>query len=103
MRKKKTETKVAVIETHKYFKSDTQKVLEKMNKAISSYKFEYRDDPQFIIISYELSALFDIELSLMTQRQMIMVLNDKPLEFYSLFGVPCIVSKALNGLQFEVR
>lgn len=103
MRKKKTETKCVIIETHKYFKSDTQKVLEKMNKAISSYKLEYRDDPQFIIISNELGFLFDMELSLMTQRQMIMISNDRPLEIYSVFGVPCIVSKALSGLQFEVR
>lgn len=103
MRKKVEKINGITIETHKYFKSDTQKILEKMNKAISLFKFEYRDDPQFIIISYELGVLFDMELSLMTQRQMIMVLNDKPLEFYSVFGVPCIVSKALSGLQFEVR
>ena len=102
MRKKIIETKGVRIETHKYFQSDTQRIMEKINKQISSYKLAYGRSPQFIVISRELATLFDIQLNLMTQMIGVMV-GDAPLEFYSIWGIPCIVSRALTGTQFEVR
>ena len=102
MRKKVTETAGVRIETHKYFQSDTQRVMEKINKQISSYKLAYGKNPQFIVISNELAVIFEIQLCLMTQRIGVMI-GDTPLEFFSIWGIPCIVSRALTGTQFEVR
>lgn len=103
MRKKVKEINGITIETHKYYDSDTKRIMHKINKEISSYRVLYGNNPKLIVISRELATIFDIELSLMEQRQMIMTPTNDYLEFYSVFGVPCLVSKVLSGLQFEVR
>jgi hypothetical protein len=103
MRKKVKETDGIIIETHKYYGSDTKRIMSKINKEISSYRVLYGVNPQFMVISRELATIFDIELSLMAQRQMIMTPTNDYLELHSVFGIPCLVSKVLSGLQFEVR
>ena len=102
MRKKTKEINGVIIESHKYYDNDFQRIMKNINKKISDFRIIYGTNPQFIVISRELAILFDVELRLMEQKQCIMF-NNQYLEFYSVWGIPCIVSKALDKLGFEVR
>lgn len=103
MKKIRKKINATNVETHKYRLEDFQEVMRAINEEISVYRKLYRDNPNFIVISRDLATIFDAQLSLMTQRQGIMILNCKPMEFYSVFGIPCMVSKVLGELEFEVR
>lgn len=95
-------TKGATITENYYVEKEISLTIGKINNAIEFYRHEYRDMPQLIIISRELEILFNMQAELMSQHEMIM-LNDKPLHTYRIFGIICLPSPALKDLEFEVR
>ena len=78
------------------------KIMGKINHEIWQYRTKYGKTPQLIIISRELELLLSRQLNLMSLSQVI-ILNDKDLQIYTIFGINCLVSPALKDFDFEVR
>lgn len=95
-------TKGATITKNYYTEKEISLTIGKINNVIEFYRHEYREIPQLIIISKELEILFNMQIGLMNQHEAIM-LNDKVLYTYRIFGITCLVSPALKDLEFEVR
>lgn len=95
-------TKGATITENYYTENEISLTIGKINNAIEFYRHEYRGMPQLIIISKALEILFNKQVELMSQHEMIM-LNDKPLHTYRIFGITWLPSPALKDLEFEVR
>ena len=85
-----------------YTEKSIDLTLGRISNEIMEYKQQYGKEPEIILISQALEIIFEMQMKLMEQCQMIM-LNNKELKLHYVFGIPCITTPALDGLEFEVR
>lgn len=90
------------IEREEYTKDSVSKMMGKINNEIREYEYLYGHTPQIIFISRELEILLRTQMELMIYRQSFMI-NNRVFEISSIFGVNCMVTPVLQGLEFEVR
>ena len=85
-----------------YKYSEVDDVMGKINHQLWEFRRLYAEKPKFILISEDLEMLFNVKMNLLYDREMV-ILDDEPLKISRIFGTICIVSKELQGLEFEVR